>query len=121
MSGVLETSAEVRRCLERSGDWYQPQTTSLLRIGGCPGAKASSEAFGEGFVEGMDERTELWRRLLCLEPRDREILFLWHVAGLTPAEVALRVGVSRRTCFRRRSAALEEVVRQGETPASCTR
>lgn len=114
MSGMLQSPAEVRRCLETSRDFYQPATTSLLQIGAFPRGPRPAEIFRPGFVDGFDERMELWRRLQCLEVRDRAILFLWHVVGMPPGEVARRVGISRRHCFRRRSAAIEEVVRLGE-------
>ncbi len=112
---ILKTPSEVKRCLERSGDWYQPATTtSFLRIGSHHRTFSQEEPFGPGFIDAVDESMELRRRLQCLDPRDREILVLWHVLGLPPGEVARRVGISRRHCFRRRTAAIEEVVKLGD-------
>jgi DNA-directed RNA polymerase specialized sigma24 family protein len=110
VSGVLESAEEVRRCLERSRDWYLPATTSLVEIGAPPGDHSWDEVFRPGFLDSLDERLVLWRRLRCLEPLDRQILILLHVLGLPAAEVARRVGISRRHCFRRRNAALQQLV-----------
>src|SRR5712692_8065428 len=101
MDGVLESPAQVRCCLERFLDLYQPATTSLLQIGAFLNGAGTTEIFHPGFIDELDERTELGRRLRCLEDRDRTILMLWHVAGLPPGEVARRVGVSRRQHRRR--------------------
>src|SRR5712692_8801428 len=123
MDGVLESPAQVRCCLERLRHLYQPATTSLLQIGAFPRRGRPTEIFHPGFIDELDERTELGRRLRCLEDRDRTILMLWHVAGVPPGEVARRVGVSRRqhrrrlrvTPFRCPCAA-----RSGISPASST-
>jgi DNA-directed RNA polymerase specialized sigma24 family protein len=110
---MLETVADIRRCLETSRDWYQPASTSVLQLGTSRVKGDRDEVFGPGFLGGLDERTVLWRRLRCLEPVDRELLLLWHVAGLPPGEVARRIGMSRRHCFRRRDAALRALARMG--------
>jgi DNA-directed RNA polymerase specialized sigma subunit len=58
-------------------------------------------------LDSLAERTELARRVReDLDERDRQILFLWYVRELPAHEIAREVKVSRRTCFRRRSAAL---------------
>src|SRR5216683_1552310 len=53
---ILKTPSEVKRCLERSGDWYQPATTtSFLRIGSHHRTFSQEEPFGPGFIDAVAE------------------------------------------------------------------
>jgi DNA-directed RNA polymerase specialized sigma24 family protein len=106
----FESVPDVVRALITFTDWWQPFTSSVLQVGG---ARRSSD-FGDGLRDGLlatiGERSELSRRIRALEERDRRILFLWYVQELPAHEVAKEVGISRRHCFRRRSAALRALV-----------
>jgi len=114
---VLESTAEVTRCLGRYHDWYQPGTTSLMQLGGQHRNADGVVGFRGGFLETVDERIELCRRLESIDARDCLVLFLWYVVGLPPGEVARRVGISRRHCFRRRAEAVRRIVDLGEVPS----
>jgi hypothetical protein len=112
---VLSTPNEVIRALLTYTDWWQPSTTSIMQVGGA-------RRLGKGFVDGipsgllstMDIRAELCRRMGCIEDRDRQILFLWYVQQLAVGDIAKAVRVSRRHCFRLRSAAVHKIVDLGE-------
>jgi hypothetical protein len=119
--GEVHSFAEVRdvvRALITITDWWQPATTSILRVGG---ARRSKGGFGDGIRDGLfdtiGERAELGRRFRLLAERDRRILFLWYVVELPAHEVARAVGISRRQCFRRRSAALRALLDDDERVA----
>jgi hypothetical protein len=102
--------ADVIRALVTITDWWQPNTTSILQIGGARRATGYGDGIRDGLFDTIGERSELARRVRSLEDRDRCILFLWYVKELPAHEVAREVGISRRQCFRRRSAALRALI-----------
>jgi DNA-directed RNA polymerase specialized sigma24 family protein len=91
-------------------DWWQPFTSSVLQVGGARRSSGFGDGIREGLLDTVDERSELSRRIRALDERDRRILVLWYVGQLPAHEVAKEVGISRRHCFRRRSAALRALV-----------
>ena len=102
--------ADVIRALVTLTDWWQPNTTSILQVGGARRANGYGDGIRDGLFDTIGERSELARRVRTLDERDRNILFLWYVKELPAHEVAREVGISRRHCFRRRSAALRALV-----------
>ena len=106
--------ADVIRALVTLTDWWQPNTTSILQVGGARRASGYGDGIRDGLFDTIGERAELARRVRGLEERDRQILFLWYVKELAAHEVAKEVGISRRQCFRRRSAALRALVDQDD-------
>ena len=101
---------DVIRGLVTLTDWWQPNTTSILQVGAARRASGFGDGLRDGLFDTIGERSELARRVRGLEERDRRILFLWYVKELAAHEVAREVGISRRQCFRRRSAALRALV-----------
>ena len=112
---MLRSHEAVIRALVTYTDWWQPSSSSVLQVGG---ARRSGNEQGDGLRSGLldtlDERTELCRRAQTLEPRDRSLLFLWYVRQLPVDEIASELRISRRQCFRRRSAAVHAIVALGE-------
>ena len=102
--------ADVIRALVTLTDWWQPHTTSILQIGAARRASGYGDGIRDGLFDTIGERSELARRIRTLTERDRLILFLWYVKELPAHEVAREVKISRRQCFRRRSAALRALV-----------
>lgn len=109
--------SDVVRALIRFTDWWQPITSSILQVGGARRSSGYSDGIRDGLLDTMDERSELSRRVRELDDRDRRILFLWYVKELPAHEVAQEVGISRRHCFRRRSASLRALVDDDEQVA----
>jgi DNA-directed RNA polymerase specialized sigma24 family protein len=107
---VFPEVGDVIRGLVTITDWWQPTTTSILQVGAARRASGFGDGLREGLLDTIDERSELARRVRTLEERDRRILLLWYVKELPAHEVAREVGISRRQCFRRRSAALRALV-----------
>ena len=100
-------TADVIRALVRFTDWWQPQTGSILQVGGARRGGGFGDGIAEGLLDTIDERTELSRRVReRLDDLDRQVLYLWYVRELPVREIAQQVRASRRTCFRRRSAAV---------------
>ena len=109
--------SDVVRALIRFTDWWQPITSSILQVGDARRSSGYSDGIRDGLLDTMDERSELSRRVRELDDRDRRILFLWYVKELPAHEVAREVGISRRQCFRRRSASLRALVDDDEQVA----
>jgi sigma-70-like protein len=98
-------------------DWWQPFTSSVLQVGGARRSSGFGDGIRDGLLDTIGERSELSRRIRDLNERDRRILFLWYVQELPAHEVAKAVGISRRQCFRRRSAALRALVDEDQQVA----
>jgi hypothetical protein len=104
---LFETPESVAHALKRYRDVFDPKTTSVILVLSRSGFEAPREPFRNGFVDKLDEREELRRRMverLC--QRERRLLYLWYVADLPPSRVARSLGISRMHCYRLRKEAL---------------
>ena len=108
--------SDVVRCLVTYTDWWQPSSTSVLQVGPSKRAAALTDGMRPGLLESLGDRVELRRRMQCLEPRERDVLFLWYVHQLSAIDIAKTLRISRRHCFRIRAAAMRKLVDLGETP-----
>ncbi|MGH2704410.1 MAG: DUF1492 domain-containing protein [Actinomycetota bacterium] len=113
---MLTSPPEVVRCLITYADWWQPSSASVLKVGAARRQKDLPEGIPHQLLDGIDERSELCRRMQHLREADRHILFLWYVTQLPVDDIAQKVGVSRRQCFRRRAGAIRTIVRLGQPP-----
>jgi DNA-directed RNA polymerase specialized sigma24 family protein len=104
---VLETPEDVIRALVTYTDWWQPVTGSVVRTGRRHGQ--AGDGIHPGLLGSLDLREELCRRMLLIEDRDRELLYLWYVRQLEALEIAKILRISRRQCFRRRAAAIRAI------------
>ncbi|MGH2728953.1 MAG: sigma factor-like helix-turn-helix DNA-binding protein [Actinomycetota bacterium] len=111
---MLTSSADVIRCLITYTDWWQPASSSVLVVGAARRSTALGSGLHPGVLDTLDERSELMRRVLRLEDRDRRVLFLWYVAQLPLSEVGRAIGVSQRQCQRVRARAVQRIVELGE-------
>lgn len=108
---MLKTRSDVIRALVTYTDWWQPSSSSFIRAGYQRSKDAHhGDGMPTGLLETLDERAELCRRMKDVSERDRAILFLWYVRQLAADDVARAVGISRRHCFRRKSAAITAIV-----------
>jgi len=114
MSASLDSPKDVVRGLVTYTDWWQPGTTSVLQVGPARRTKGYTDGIPSGLLGSLDERAELCRRMQHVAARDRLLLFLWYVKQLSVDEIAPIVKISRRQCFRRRAAAINEIVKLGE-------
>jgi DNA-directed RNA polymerase specialized sigma24 family protein len=114
---VLATPREVIRGLITYTDWWQPATASVFEVGAARRSSNGSDGIRPGLLETLDERSELIRRMALLSDRERRVLFLWYLRQLEVAEIAREIRVSRRTCFRIRSRAVQALVEAAEPAA----
>lgn len=116
---VLATASEVRRAIARLEDFYDPKTGSLIVLSEATSKDSyRHEPFKEGFLDTLDERHEILRRLQQLDERKRQILLLWHLETLPKNEIAERVGVSRMHVYRLHGQAIQEIIQMGEETPS---
>ncbi len=92
--------------LIRYTDHWQPATASFYQVGAARRSPSHSDGIRPGLLETLDDRAELCRRMAELTERERHVLFLWYVRQLSALEIAKELLISRRQCFRIRSAAL---------------
>jgi len=111
---MLSSADQVIRCLVTYTDWWQPTTSSVLLVGNAKRDKAIPDGLRAGLLETLDLREELRRRVWQLDELDRHLLLLWYVDQLPTEEVATRLRISRRQCFRRRANAVRKIVELGE-------
>ena len=108
---MFPSTRDVVRALITYTDWWQPPTGSVLQVGAARRGSGYSDGIRDGLLDTIGERTELAYRVReRLDDLDRQILLLWYVRELPAHEIARAVKVSRRTCFRRRSAALRRLI-----------
>lgn len=109
---MLESPDAVIRALVTYTDWWQPITGSVVRTGRRDGR--AGDGIHPGLLGSLDLRDELCRRMLLLDERDRELLYLWYVRQLEAQEIAKHLRISRRHCFRRRATAVRTISEGGE-------
>jgi hypothetical protein len=114
MLGLFATPESVIRGLVTYTDWWQPSTASVFPVGSARRAQGYTDGIPTGLLGTLDERSELSARMQLVAPRDRLLLFLWYVRQLPVDEIAPIVRLSRRQCFRRRAAAIREIVKLGD-------
>ncbi len=115
---MLRTAKEVKRAISRLEDFYDPVTGSIVLLDGTRGKDAyRDEPFKAGFLDTLDERHEVARRLALIDERKREILLLWYLETLPKDEIAKRVGVSRMHVYRLHGQAIQEIIAMGEEEA----
>jgi DNA-directed RNA polymerase specialized sigma24 family protein len=101
--------SDVIAALRRFRTYYDPKTASILLVG-RGGEGAHGDPFRGGFLNSIEERHELLRRLGTLEPRSRKLLILWFVEGVPVAHIARKLSMSRVHCYRVQRAALDAML-----------
>jgi hypothetical protein len=109
---VLDSPDEVVRALLTYTDWWQPNSSSIFRVGRRGGYVA--DGVRPGLFDSLPVRDELCRRMQEVPDRDRRLLYLWYLKQLDAHEIARELKISRRQCFRRRAAAVRLLVDLGD-------
>jgi hypothetical protein len=110
---VLSTPNQVIWALLTYTDWWQPNTASIYQVGGRRGSYAS-DGIRAGLLDTMSVRDELCRRMVDLDDRSRELLYLWYLKQLPANEIARELKIGRRHCFRLRAEAVRRIVDLGD-------
>lgn len=114
---MLRTEHNVIHCLVTYTDWWQPPTASVFQVGAARRGGAYTDGLAAGLLDTLDERTEICRRVWHLREADRLLLFLWYVEQCPVEEIARKLDISRRQCFRRRNRTIQTIIDLGERAA----
>ncbi|MEO8424766.1 MAG: hypothetical protein ABI595_12760 [Actinomycetota bacterium] len=110
---MLSSANQVVWALITYTDWWQPNTSSVYRVGSRRETFAS-DGIRTGLLDTLPERDELCRRMQLVPERDRRLLYLWYLRQLPAHEIARELRISRRQCFRRRGAVIRRIVALGD-------
>ena len=102
------TVGGVVRALKCYRDFYSPKTSSVMTPG-TGRIDVDADPFRRGFLNALEDRTELLKRLAVLDERERAVVTLWYVADMPVREICERLAVSRSSCYRLRDRALERM------------
>ncbi|MCL5292410.1 MAG: DUF1492 domain-containing protein [Actinobacteria bacterium] len=111
MTAPLNDKAEIIATLKRLVDFIQPNTSSLIVLSeGRNRYICDKEPFKKGFLDDVEKRHELTRRLRTLDRTKASILLLWYVETKSKVEIARILGLSRTHIYRLHNEAIEELV-----------
>ena len=101
---MLATYASVEHALSHYTDCFQPRTGSVTSLGGGKGSGVG-HPFHPALLEGLEERTELRRRMAWLD-REEAVVLVALVRGGRQARASSPTGLGRslRHVYRRRNA-----------------
>lgn len=105
---MLDTVGGVVTALKTFRDYYGPKTSSVLSPGSGV-TDVDADPFRRGFLQALEARTELLKRLASLDERERAVVTLWYVADLPVREICERLSLSRSHAYRIRDRALRTI------------
>lgn len=110
----FETVEDIVKALKRYRDIYDPKSGSFV-FASKSNWNPTSSPFRGGFLEGLDQRDELLRRMCARLPeRERLLLLLWYVADWPVPRIAKTLKLSRMHCYRLKKAALGSLIDEPE-------
>jgi DNA-directed RNA polymerase specialized sigma24 family protein len=109
---MLDCFSSVERALTRYTDPLQPRSGSVSVV---PSTKPSGDRFPfhPALLDGLEERTELRRRMAWLGAEEATVLVRWYIEGARPEKIAGDLGRSVRHVYRYRVAGIERLVSLG--------
>ena len=108
-TGMFESVGQIVRALKAFRDYYDPKSSSVLYFSKKT-TDVDADPFRRGFLDSVDLRSELLRRLSALDERERAVLMLWYVLDRPVRAVCETLSLSRSHCYRLRDAALAQMV-----------
>lgn len=118
---MLDTPMDIKRAIKRLRDFYDPVTGSIILLSLSAGRDDYlRDPFRKGFLDTVDERKELIRRLGRLEERKRRLLLLWHLEANTKDDIARKLSLSRMHVYRLHGQAIDELVKMAQEESETT-
>jgi DNA-directed RNA polymerase specialized sigma subunit len=102
---MFGSARDVVKALEAFRDHYDPRSGSVM-IATTKATDIDADPFRRGFIETLDVRSELLRKLAVLDERTRAVVLLWYVKDLPVAKICETLTISRSHCYRLRDRAL---------------
>jgi RNA polymerase sigma factor (sigma-70 family) len=96
---------EVTKVLKAFRGHYDPKSVSVL-VASNRTTDVDADPFRRGFLDSMDLRTELLKRLASLDELQRAVILLWYLKDLPVKSICEQLNVSRSNCYRLRDRAL---------------
>jgi len=107
---MLDSYGEVISALKILNDYYQLKSNFII----CPKLRKLNikgrELFCIGFLDTIDKRKELLRRLNKLEEREKTILLLFYTFGKAMNYIEQEICLSCRHCYRLKNKAIEKII-----------
>ena len=107
---MLDSYNEVIITLKSLNDYYYLKSNFII----CPKLgkfnTKGREPFSSGFLESIEIRNELLRRLNKLEEREKNILLLFYTFGKPIDYIEQELHLSSRQCYRIKKKALEKII-----------
>lgn len=103
---MLQTVGQVVRALKTFREYYHPRSSGILTGVISRTTDVDADPFRRGFLDSLELRTELLRRLSSLDERERSVLMLWYVMDQPVHEICGTLSLSRSHCYRVRDRAL---------------
>jgi RNA polymerase sigma factor (sigma-70 family) len=102
---MFRTVGQVVRALKSYREYYHPRSSGIVLVSNRT-TDVDADPFRRGFLDSVELRTELLRRLSSLDERERAVLMLWYVMDLPVREICEQLAMSRSACYRLRDRAL---------------
>jgi|ERR671924_1125144 DNA-directed RNA polymerase specialized sigma subunit len=109
---MLQTVGQVVRALKSYREYYHPKSSGILMGVISRTTDVDADPFRRGFLDSLELRTELLRRLSALDERERAVLMLWYVMDQPVHEICDSLSLSRSHCYRVRDRALANMTDQ---------
>lgn len=109
---MFDTVGGVVAGLKTFQDFYGSRSSSVLTPG-KGSMDIDADPFRRGFLNALEHRTELLKRLATLDERERAVVTLWYVADLPVREICERLALSRSHFYRIRDRALKTMTASG--------
>ena len=110
---MFRTVGQVARALKGFGDYYHPKSSGIL-LATNRTTDVDADPFRRGFLDNLEARTELLRRLSSLDERERAVVMLWYVEDLPVRDICEQLAMSRSACYRLRDRALSNMLDEVE-------
>jgi len=106
---MFETVGQVVRTLKAYREYYHPKSSGVLLVSNRT-TDVDADPFRKGFLDTLEARTELLRRLSSLDERERAVLMLWYVMDQPVRSICEQLELSRSHCYRLRDRALQNTL-----------
>ena len=113
---MFETVGQVTRALKSFRDYYHPRSSGIITGATSKSRDIDADPFRHGFLDSIETRAELLRRLSALDERERSVLMLWYVMDQPVHEICDQLSLSRSHCYRVRDRALATMVAADVAP-----
>lgn len=108
---LFNDKAEIVTTLKQLEHFMLPKTSSLIVLAeGRDRYICDKEPFRKGFLDDLEKRHELARRLRKLDETKASLLFLWYVEAKSKIEIAHVMGLSRTHIYRLHNEAINDLI-----------